>query len=65
MRIGFGGIGKGYAADRAKNILQLMGVTNGVVNAAGDLITWGNQVNGKPWTIGIADPGVQHHPFLI
>lgn len=63
MRIGFGGIGKGYAADRAKNILQQMGVTSGVVNAAGDLITWGNQVNGKPWTIGIADPGVQHHPF--
>jgi len=63
MRIGFGGIGKGYAADRAKKILQQMGVTNGVVNAAGDLITWGNQVNGKPWTIGIADPRVQHHPF--
>jgi thiamine biosynthesis lipoprotein len=63
MRIGFGGIGKGYAADRAKNILQQMGVTSGVVNAAGDLITWGNQVNGKPWTIGIADPGAQHHPF--
>ena len=63
MRIGFGGIGKGYAADRAKKILQQMGVTKGVVNAAGDLITWGNQVNGKPWTIGIADPRVQHHPF--
>ena len=63
MRIGFGGIGKGYAADRAKNILQQMSVTSGVVNAAGDLITWGNQVNGKPWTIGIADPGAQHYPF--
>jgi thiamine biosynthesis lipoprotein len=63
MRIGFGGIGKGYAADRAKNILQQMGVSNGVVNAAGDLITWGNQVNGRPWTIGIADPSAQRHPF--
>jgi thiamine biosynthesis lipoprotein len=63
MRIGFGGIGKGYAADRAKNILQQMGVSNGVVNAAGDLITWGNQVNGRPWTIGIGDPSAQRHPF--
>lgn len=57
MRIGFGGIGKGYAAEQAKRILQENGVENGIVNAAGDLITWGNQPNGQPWTIGIADPG--------
>lgn len=56
MRIGFGGIGKGYAADRGKKILQGLGIANGVVNASGDLNAWGNQVNGKPWTIGIADP---------
>ena len=56
MRIGFGGIGKGYAADRAKQLLQSFGVKSGIVNAAGDLITWGSQPNGKPWTIGIADP---------
>lgn len=29
MRIGFGGIGKGYAADKAKNLLQQMGVKAG------------------------------------
>jgi len=56
MRIGFGGIGKGYAADKAKQLLQSLGVKSGIVNAAGDLITWGSQPNGKPWTIGIADP---------
>ena len=56
MRIGFGGIGKGYAAERAKAILQQQGVANGVVNAAGDLTAWGHQPNGQPWTIGIADP---------
>ena len=56
MRIGFGGIGKGYAADRAKQLLQSFGVKSGIVNAAGDLVTWGSQPNGKPWTIGIADP---------
>lgn len=63
MRIGFGGIGKGYAADRAKCILQEMGGSNGVVNAAGDLVTWGTQANSKPWTIGIANPNAQQHPF--
>lgn len=63
MRIGFGGIGKGYAADRAKKVLQDNGVQNGIVNAAGDLIAWGYQSDGKPWTIGIADPDSAHHPF--
>ncbi|HVX26362.1 MAG TPA: FAD:protein FMN transferase, partial [Parafilimonas sp.] len=52
MRIGFGGIGKGYAAEMAKRLLQSNGVTSGVVNAAGDLTAWGNQPNGKTWTIG-------------
>lgn len=63
MRIGFGGIGKGYAADRAKLILQQKGVEHGVVNAAGDLITWGHQQDGTPWTIGIADPDSRLRPF--
>ena len=56
MRIGFGGIGKGYAADRAKALLMKEGVSSGIVNASGDLITWGVQADQKPWTIGIAHP---------
>ena len=63
MRVGFGGIGKGYAADRAKAVLQNEGVESGIVNAAGDLITWGNQPDGEPWTIGIADPDQEQVPF--
>ena len=63
MRIGFGGIGKGYAADRARLILEQNDVTGGVVNAAGDLTTWGSQPNGKPWTVGIADPNTKQSPF--
>jgi len=61
MRIGFGGIGKGYAADRAKRIMKAHGVENGFVNAAGDLNAWGVQENGRPWTIGIADPNQKHN----
>jgi len=63
MRIGFGGIGKGYAADRAKQILQDLGIKSGIVNAAGDLITWGTQADDKNWTIGIADPDQRDRPF--
>jgi thiamine biosynthesis lipoprotein len=63
MRIGFGGIGKGYAADRAKQVLQNLGIKAGIVNAAGDLTTWGMQPDDRPWTIGIADPNQSELPF--
>jgi thiamine biosynthesis lipoprotein len=56
MRIGFGGIGKGYAAEKAKAVMRAMDVQAGVVNASGDLCAWGYQPGGKPWTIGIVDP---------
>lgn len=56
MRIGFGGIGKGYAAERAKAVMQKMGTGSGLVNAAGDLTAWGYQPDGTPWTIGISNP---------
>lgn len=63
MRIGFGGIGKGYAADRAKTVMTRLGVKHGIVNAAGDLTVWGHQPGGEPWTIGIADPDKKDLPF--
>jgi FAD:protein FMN transferase len=63
MRIGFGGIGKGYAAEIARRLLIQKGVESGIVNASGDLTTWGNQPNGEPWTIGIADPDAKNQPF--
>lgn len=56
MRIGFGAIGKGYAADRAKAVLEARGVKHGVINASGDLTAWGTQPDGSAWKIGIADP---------
>ncbi len=63
MRIGFGGIGKGYAAEMAKKLMQEMGVESGVVNASGDLATWGLQPDGNEWTIGIADPNISGKLF--
>jgi thiamine biosynthesis lipoprotein len=63
MRIGFGGIGKGYAAEQAKNVMRLAGVESGVVNASGDLTTWGNMPNGDKWTIGIVNPEMASSTF--
>lgn len=63
MRIGFGGIGKGYAAEMARKKLKKIGVQSGIVNASGDLAAWGTQENGSPWTIGVADPNVKNGLF--
>jgi thiamine biosynthesis lipoprotein len=60
MRIGFGGIGKGYAADMAKRLLIDLGVKSGFVNASGDLVTWGRQSDGTSWTIGLSNPDNQN-----
>jgi thiamine biosynthesis lipoprotein len=63
MRIGFGGIGKGYAAEMAKAVLKQRGVESGVVNASGDLTAWGLQPNGQKWTVGIANPDLSQDVF--
>lgn len=56
MKIGFGGIGKGYAADRAKAFLMKKGVSGGIINASGDMNTWGHQPDGSEWTVAITNP---------
>ena len=56
VSIGFGAIGKGYAADKAKQLMIEKGVPGGVINASGDLTVWGSQADGQPWKVGIANP---------
>ncbi|MDH7912576.1 FAD:protein FMN transferase [Winogradskyella sp. SYSU M77433] len=56
MKIGFGAIGKGYAADKAKALLMSEGVVAGIINASGDLNTWGTQPDGKDWMVAIVNP---------
>ena len=56
MKIGFGAIGKGYAADKAKALLIEKGAKAGIINASGDLNAWGKQANGKDWMVAITNP---------
>ena len=56
MRIGFGAIGKGYAADKAKELLMSKGVQAGIINASGDMNTWGKQPDGSNWKVAITNP---------
>lgn len=58
MKIGFGAIGKGYAANKAKALIEkIEGVQGGIVNASGDLLIWGKtSTNSELWDIKISDP---------
>lgn len=57
MRISFGGIGKGFAADKAKALLVSKDVKAGIINLDGDITTWGTKATGEKWLIGIVNPG--------
>ncbi|GAB3925113.1 FAD:protein FMN transferase [Mucilaginibacter myungsuensis] len=63
MGIYFGGIAKGYAADRAKYILQLNGIDSGVIRTEGSVVAWGLQTDGSQWTIGEADALQEQMPY--
>ncbi|MDT0608172.1 FAD:protein FMN transferase [Croceitalea rosinachiae] len=56
MKLGFGAIGKGYAADKTKALLISKGVIGGIINASGDLTTWGTKNTGEKWMVGITNP---------
>lgn len=60
MKIGFGSIGKGYAADRGRALLKSLGVEGGLVDASGDMSAWGVRPDGEPWTVGIRNPFKRH-----
>jgi len=64
MHIGFGAIGKGYAADKVRSLWKSKGVKAGVINASGDLTAWGLQPDGNPWRVGIAAPRNPSHILL-
>lgn len=56
MKIGFGALGEGYAADQCRNIMLKKGIKAGIVNGSGDMSTWGKHPKGNHWTIGITHP---------
>lgn len=65
MKIGFGAIGKGYAADQAKALLIKKGVVSGIINASGDMNTWGKQSDGSEWKVAIINPLNKNKVFAV
>lgn len=55
MKVGIGGIGKGYGVDRAAAVLVERGFTDFVVDGGGDLYVSGTN-RGAPWAVGVMNP---------
>ncbi len=55
MKIGLGGIAKGYAIMRAIEVLRAQGIQHAIVEAGGDLMVIGDN-NGRPWRVGLRNP---------
>lgn len=55
LRLDLGGLAKGFAVDRAVEVLRAAGIADGIVNAGGDLRTWG-----RPRVVGIRHPAQPH-----
>ena len=55
MRVNLGGIGKGYAVDRAVEIMRRSGLRDFMIQAGGDMYVAG-QRGDRPWRVGIRDP---------
>lgn len=56
MKLDMGGIAKGYATDKAVEVLQKRGIKSALVNAGGNVRIIGKRPDGKPWRIGVQNP---------
>ncbi|MEY3202571.1 MAG: hypothetical protein RIR70_2121 [Pseudomonadota bacterium] len=55
VQLDFGGYAKGYALDRAAEILRDSGIEHALINIGGNVIALGTKGR-QPWRVGIADP---------
>lgn len=56
MKIGYGALGEGFAVDKCRELMKQKGINAGLINATGDIGTWGKQANGSDWIIGVTNP---------
>lgn len=65
MKIGFGALGEGYAADRCREMMIRKGITSGLINATGDIAAWGSQPDGTPWQVGVRNPFKKNRTITV
>jgi thiamine biosynthesis lipoprotein ApbE len=54
--IDLGGIGKGYAVDKATRVLKQNGINAALINFAGNIYTYGTPPGKNSWVIGLQHP---------
>ena len=55
VQLDFGGYAKGYALDRAADLLRENGIKDALVNVGGNIMALGDHA-GRPWFIGLDSP---------
>ncbi len=60
MSLDLGAIAKGYAAERAAELLENMGAGGVVINAGGNIRMIGERLSGIGWEVGIKNPENPH-----
>lgn len=56
MALDFGGIGKGYALDRAADVLRKHGIKSAFLNFGGNILALGAPITGEAWEVEVPDP---------
>ena len=66
LQLDLGAIGKGYAVDRAADVLHSLGIRNALVNAGGSTILGiGSPPNQKGWLVHLRDPSNKIDPQVM
>lgn len=65
LRLDPGGIGKGYALDRAAEVLRQSGVQAALLDFGGQLLALGAPPGAAAWEVAVADPSDRDRPALV
>ena len=66
LQLDLGAIGKGYAVDRAAEVLYSLGIRDALINAGGSTIyAMGSPPNQKAWIVHLRDPSKKLYPQVM
>ncbi len=64
MKLDLGAVAKGYAADKAAEILRAAGVKSAIIDLGGNIYFLGVKSGGAPWRVGVRNPEAGENGFF-